>query len=148
MEDLGESSEIWSIIKTNTMSIHSTLHISRMNNEQNDWLRGLEFYKQELQIHTHRLSDVSGMYDSKADLKPNVEHFQNQFIVQRENIDHLAHDLGSFEKKVSHETQEMAQHINASTLAEHDVLRDRYTTLETTINDLRHEHNKFLAKYI
>ena len=130
------------------MSAHNTFHISRMNNEQNDWQRGLEFYKQELQIHTHRLSDVSGMYGSKAELKPNVEHFQNQFIVQRNNIDQLAHDLGSFEKKVSHETQELAQHIYAETLQEHDVLRDRYTTLEKTINNLRHEHNSFLAKYI
>ena len=130
------------------MSAHNTFHISRMNNEQNDWQRGLEFYKQELQIHTHRLSDVSGMYGSKAELKPNVEHFQNQFIVQRNNIDQLAHDLGSFEKKVSTETQELAQHIYAETLKEHDVLRDRYTTLEKTINNLRHEHNSFLAKYI
>jgi hypothetical protein len=130
------------------MSTHNTFHISRMNNEQSDWQRGLEFYKQELQIHTHRLSDVSGMYESKAELKPNVEHFQNQFIVQRNNIDQLSHDLGSFEKKVSIETQEMAQHIYANTLTEHDVLRDRYTSLEKTINDLRHEHNKFLAKYI
>lgn len=130
------------------MSTHNTFHISRMNNEQNDWQRGLEFYKQELQIHTHRLSDVSGMYESKAELKPNVEHFQNQFIVQRNNIDQLAHDLGSFEKKVSHETQEMAQHISSDTLKEQDVLRDRYTALENTINALRHEHNSFLAKYI
>ena len=63
------------------MSKHKTIHISRMNNEQHDWQRGLEFYKQELQIHKHRLSDVAGMYDSMAELKANVEHFQNQFIV-------------------------------------------------------------------
>ena len=130
------------------MPARNTFHISRMSNEQNDWQRGLEIYKQELQIHTHRLSDVSGMYESKAELKPNVEHFQNQFIVQRNNIDQLAHDLGSFEKKVSNETQEMAQHISAVTLKEQDVLRDRYTALEKTINALRHEHNSFLAKYI
>jgi len=130
------------------MSTHNTFHISRMNNEQSDWQRGLEFYKQELQIHANRLSDVSGMYESKEELKPNVEHFQNQFIVQRNNIDQLSHDLGSFEKKVSSETQEMAQHIHSETLTEHDLLRDRFTTLEKTINDLRHEHNKFLAKYI
>jgi len=130
------------------MPARNTFHISRMSNEQNDWQRGLEFYKQELQIHTHRLSDVSGMYESKAELKPNVEHFQNQFIVQRNNIDQLAHDLGSFEKKVSHESELMAEHIRAETLTEQDTLRDRYTSLEKTINELRHEHNKFLAKYI
>jgi hypothetical protein len=68
--------------------------------------------------------------------------------VQRENIDQLAHDLGAHESKISAETLEMAQHIKASTIAEHDVLRNRYTALEKTINDLRHEHNAFLAKYI
>lgn len=130
------------------MSTHNTFHVSRMNNEQNDWQRGLEFYKQELQIHTHRLSDVSSMYESKSELKPNVEHFQNQFIVQRNNIDEFAHDLRAFEKKVSSQIQEMAQHISADTLNEHTLLRERYTTLEKTINDLRHEHNSFLAKYI
>lgn len=130
------------------MSTHSTFHISRMNNEQSDWQRGLDFYKDEIKIHAHRLSDVSGMYSPKDEMKPEVEHFQNQFIVQQNNIDQLAHDLGSFEKKVSHETKVMAEHIKAETLSEHDNLRDRYTSLEKTINDLRHEHNKFLAKYI
>lgn len=130
------------------MSEHNTFHISRMNNEQSDWQRGLDFYKDEIKIHAHRLSDVSGMYESKAELKPSVEHFQNQFIVQRDNIDRLSHDLGSFEKKVSAETLNMAEHITAETLVQHEVLRDRYIALEKTINEMRHEHNTFLAKYI
>jgi len=130
------------------MSARNTFHISRMSNEQNDWQRGLIFYKQELQIHTHRLADVSKMYDSLAELKANVEHFQNQFIVQRNNIDQLTHDLVSFEKQASHETEVMAEHITAETFAEHDVLGERYSALEKTINELRHEHNTFLAKYI
>ena len=130
------------------MSTHHTFHISRMSNEQSDWKRGLDFYKDEIKIHAHRLADVSGMYKSKAELKPIVEHYQNQFIVQRNNIDQLAHDIGSFEKKVSKESELMAEHITAQTLAEQEVLRERYNTLEKTINDLRHEHNTFLAKYI
>lgn len=130
------------------MSTQNTFHISRMNNEQSDWQRGLQFYKQELQIHTHRLSDVSGMYDSRDELKPNVEHFQNQFIIQSNNIDQLAHEVNEHVAKINKETLEMAQHIHADTLLEHDSLRDRYCSLEKTINDLRHEHNKFLAKYI
>jgi hypothetical protein len=130
------------------MSTHHTFHISRMSNEQNDWQRGLDFYKDEIKIHAHRLADVSGMYAPKDEVKPQVEHFQNQFIVQRNNIDQLAHDLGLFEKKVSHETQKMAEHITAETLAEHGVLSQRYNALEQKINDLRHEHNRFLAKYI
>ena len=130
------------------MSAQHTFHISRMSNEKNDWQRGLDFYKDEIKIHAHRLSDVSGMYAPKDEMKPQVEHFQNQFIVQRDNIDQLSHDLGSFEKKVSQEAQKMAEHISDITLAEHDALRKRYTELEKTINDLRHEHNAFLVKYI
>ena len=130
------------------MSTQHTFHISRMSNEKNDWQRGLDFYKDEIKIHAHRLSDVSGMYAPKDEMKPQVEHFQNQFIVQRDNIDQLSHDLGSFENKVSQEAQKMAEHISDITLAEHDALRKRYTELEKTINDLRHEHNAFLVKYI
>jgi hypothetical protein len=130
------------------MSTHHTFHISRMTNEQSDWQRGLDFYKDEIKIHTHRLSDVSGMYTPKDEAKPQVEHFQNQFIIQRNNIDELSQDLRALESKISAETLEMAQHINATTLAEHDIIRERYTGLEKTINDLRHEHNAFLVKYI
>lgn len=54
-----------------------------MSNEQSDWQRGLDFYKDEIKIHAHRLSDVSGIYAPKDEVKPQVEHFQNQFIVQR-----------------------------------------------------------------
>ena len=42
----------------------------------------------------------------------------------------------------------MAEHITAETLVQHAVLRDRYIALEKTINEMRHEHNTFLAKYI
>jgi hypothetical protein len=130
------------------MSTRHTFHISRMSNEQNDWQRGLDFYKDEIKIHAHRLSDVSDMYTPTHEMKPLVEHFQNQFIVQRDNIDQLSHDLGTFEKKVSQEGQKMAEHISDTTLVEHDVLRNRYTALEKIINALRHEHNAFLVKYI
>ena len=43
------------------MSTPNTFHISRMSNEQGAWQRGLAFYKDEIKIHAHRLSDVSAM---------------------------------------------------------------------------------------
>jgi hypothetical protein len=74
------------------MATTTHYHISRMSNEHHDWMRALEFYKQELDILTKRLSEVSIQY-TRTEVKADVEHYQNQFLIQRNNIDELMHDF-------------------------------------------------------
>jgi hypothetical protein len=129
------------------MSTTTHYHISRMSNEHHDWMRALEFYKQELDILTKRLSEVSTQY-TRTEVKADVEHYQNQFLIQRNNIDELMHDFKEHDVHIHEDVVKMAQHVSNRTLAEHDNLRDRYFRFEKFIHEMRHDFNRFLSRYL
>jgi hypothetical protein len=129
------------------MSTHALYHITHVTSEYADWLRAIAFYKDEIKILQNRLSEVSQRY-TNVDVKSDVEHFQNQFIIQGNNLDDLAKDIKEHETHMSQDAEKMAQHLSNHTLAEHDAQRDRFAHLEKTITDLRHDFNRFLVKYM
>lgn len=129
------------------MTQHTGFHISRMTGEHNDWLRALEFYKEELEILKNRLSEVSTMY-SKEEVKADVEHYQNQFIIQRNNIDELTHSINEHANHMNQNVQDMAQHLSSETMDEHTALHEKFQNLEHTIVELKHNFYRFVAKYI
>lgn len=127
------------------MSQHVLSHISHLGAEHASWLRGIEFYNDELRIMKHRLEEISGKYTSE-EVKKQVEHYQNQFMVQESNLNHLKHDVKNHFVHIENDDAEHAHHLSNTTIAEHDTLRDKYMMQEKTINDLRHEFNRFLSK--
>jgi hypothetical protein len=129
------------------MKTHTTYHVSRMSHEHRDWLRALTFYKQEISILQQRLSQISILY-SNEDVKSEVEHFQNVFVIQNNNIDNMTAQLKQHESHMNSDVLAHAQHLTKETLDEHESLRDAYIILEKTINEHRHEFNRFLAKYM
>ncbi len=127
------------------MAQHVLSHISHVSAEHSSWLRGIEFYNDELRIMKHRLEEVS-YKNSAQDIKKDVEHYQNQFMVQETNLNHLKHDINNHFKHMESDVETHAQHLSNVTLAEHDAMRDKYVTLEKIINEMRHDFNRFLSK--
>lgn len=127
------------------MAQHVLSHISHVSAEHSSWLRGIEFYNDEIRIMKHRLEEVSSKY-TNVDVKKDVEHYQNQFMVQETNLNHLKHDINNHFKHMEQDVEVHAQHLSNHTLAEHDAMRDKYITLEKIINELRHDFNRFLSK--
>lgn len=106
-------------------------------------MRGIEFYNDEFRILKHRLEEAS-FKNSAPEFKAKVEHFQNQFIVQESNLNHLKHEINTHFKHMEEDVELRAQHLSNSTIAEHDGMRDKYVTTEKIVNELRHEFNHFL----
>lgn len=129
------------------MAQHTLYHVSHVSNEHSDWLRGIDFYKDELHILENRLSEVSQKW-TKSEVKADVEHYQNQFIIQKANLSDLQNSIKQHEVHMSDDVQNKAQHLSNNTLAEHDSMRERYQILERTLVDLRHDFNKFLSRYM
>jgi len=127
------------------MSQHVLSHISHVSAEHSSWLRGIEFYNDEIRIMKHRLEEVS-VKNTGLEVKIDVEHYQNQFMLQETNLNHLKHDINNHFKHMENDVEVHAQHLANSTIAEHDAMRDKYMTLEKIINELRHEFNRFLSK--
>ena len=129
------------------MATQTLYHISHVSNEHSEWMRASEFYIQEIQILENRLSEVSQRY-TRDDVKADVEHYQNQFIIQRANFEDLIKDIKTHEIHMSDDAEKKALHLSNTTLAEHDAMRERFQHIEKFINNLRHDFNKFLSRYM
>lgn len=119
--------------------------INALHHQGNDWLRELEFYKEELAILTSRLEEVVSKNTNK-EILANVEHFQNKFIMLREQLDILRHDVNQRNEKLTELAKTRPDHIDERLTSISDKLLDRMKDFAHSIADTRFEFNIFLAK--
>lgn len=88
------------------------LFIKDLHFEHEMWKKELHFCYEELTFLTKSLEEAASFQEEKKDVLREVEHFQNQFIVQRQNIDPCLdgintdkHKLIEFAKKISGSTK-------------------------------------------
>ena len=70
--------------------------IKELHDEHKIWLNKLLFYQDELVIMAGRIAEVEKK-NSSDEVLALVDHFQNQFVIQKEQIDILKHDIKSHE---------------------------------------------------
>jgi hypothetical protein len=121
--------------------------VEHMTSEHQDWMRGIEFYNHELDVLEKRLSVLS-LKTLDHEVKAQVEHFQNQFIIQHKNFTDIKKRIMEHERHMSFDIQHLSEHIANHTMAEHDKLRDDYFLLEKNVQFLKHEFYKYLAVQI
>ena len=125
----------------------SYTNVTRLGHAHTEWLRSLEFYKEEMKIFKTRLTEVAGK-NTSFEARQGMEHFENQFTVQRENIDELNHEIGLYTSKIAEESSEHAGHVEEELVTEHDLLKEKVEGFEKTFNELRHEFNEYLSKWM
>lgn len=141
MQKVGPRRYIW--YKPTNMSY---VNLQQVGAEHSEWIKGLDFYKDDLRVLVHRLEEVAASHES-PEARSGMEHFQNQFIIQRNNIDELTHKIREHIHQVSQDPGLEASQVQAELLAEHENLQDEYRTLEKVINELRKEYNAYLLQF-
>lgn len=119
--------------------------ISNLHHQSSDWTRELDFYKEEISVLTKRLEEVASKNSSK-EIAAQVEHFQNKFIMLREQIDVLKHDVKEREHKAEQLAKERPDHISEKFYSANDELHNRMKDMSKSFSDTRFEFNGFLAK--
>src|SRR5579883_2558324 len=118
-------------------------HISNIDHIQSDWLRGLDFYKNELHILRKRLTEIAGK-NNGHDVNKGVEHFENQFKLQSENIDFLRHDINENVSNIGRQVKEStAGYVDTGLIKAYKKLEEKYVAEEKLINELRHDFYQF-----
>ena len=115
--------------------------------ENQDWLKRLDFYKEEIVILKERLEEVTGKNNAPEFLK-DVEHYQNQFIIQRNNIDEIAHIITLDEIEIQNEVKANPVAVDHRKVGDQSEHRDLVTTFEKNFTKLRAEYNLFSSKWM
>ena len=120
-------------------------HINDLHFDHQEWLNRLKFYKDEIAIFERRLEDIVKR-NTTMEVMAELEHFQNQYIREREVIDELRHDIKQHENFLERESKERPTAIDHRVFGDHAGLRDRMETFERLYADLKHELHRWLVK--
>jgi len=121
----------------------ATISIRSLHMEYQLWTRELIFYKEEIKIFEDHLSAILKR-NNKNGVPAQVEHFQNQFILQKEVIDYLKHDLHVSERQLAGFVYEMSgDGIDNIKMDNHGNLRERMTTFRKIYKDIKNEFRRF-----
>lgn len=121
--------------------------IQRTDPKHNEWLSSLDFYKEDLGILITRLNEVASKNTGKEALI-DIEHFENQFEIQQQNISNLAHRIKSNEHACAVEVKQHAGKVDEEVVSEIKTIEKDMTAFENTIRNLRSDFNIFLSKWM
>ncbi len=124
-----------------------TKKVYELHEEHKTWLNNLAFYKDEIKVMQNRIAEVAGKNNSQDVLKQ-IEHFQNQLIIQRNSIDELNHTIKDHENYLENRAKENPTALDQRKVNDHPKMRDSYNSFDKVFNDLRKELNAFLAKWM
>jgi len=117
--------------------------MSDLHFEHKVWTSQLKFQKEELGFFTKRLEEVVTRWTDKDVLK-NVEHFQNAFLVQSNQIDQLLHDVKMHEEGLVDRTKENPVAIDHVRFDDHTNQREMVETQNKLFAELKADFMKFL----
>lgn len=120
---------------------------SLLNYEHFDWLKAIDFYKDDLSVLQKRLAEVAFKNTGK-EVMADVEHFQNQIIVQRNNLEELSHGIYEHIHHVVEDSRVHAGKVAQPLVEEHTQKKDEFQSLMYVIKGLRNEFNHFIAKWL
>jgi hypothetical protein len=127
----------------------TTMPIKNLHLEYKFWIVELNFYKEMLNIFQSHLEIIVLQNADNKQIRPQVEHFQNQFFLQREVIDELKHDLNISERQLASFTKEMALvGYEFERLDNHSSVRDRFLTFRKLFNELKEEFHRFESEQL
>jgi hypothetical protein len=115
--------------------------------EHKEWLNKLLFYKDDLKIMQSRLDEIASKNNSKEVLVF-VERFENQFKIQKEQIDVLNHDIKQHVNKIEESIINNPIASNHRKMDDHAEEREKMIRFEELFAELRKDLLSFLSKWL
>lgn len=127
--------------------MNKKVNIRHWQSAHNDWLRALDFYKEEITILSNRLTEIAGK-NTAHEISAQVEHFQNQFILHLNNIDELKHAIKINLGQIAAEINTQNGFVSDELLLQAEREKNVFSGEEKEINELRHSFNTFSATWM
>lgn len=118
-----------------------------LHTEAREWKNRLDFFRDDLMVMENRISEIETRNNAKEVLAF-VEHFQNQLILQREQLDILEKEVRNFIQSIDEEVRKNPVAAEHRKKEDDGNLRERVETFERLFQELRQELLRFVAKWI
>lgn len=125
--------------------MENKIHLTDLHTERRNWLNILSFCMDEMDSMKNRLAEIVSA-NNKTETTAQAEHFQNQFIIQRDVLEVLSHDIHETESAMVKQIEANPVATDRKTAPDHLELRDRVATFERLFTELKQEFNTFAAK--
>lgn len=113
--------------------------------ELHEWRANIEFYLADLDILDNRLMEVAGK-NTKTTIMVGVEHFQNQFTLQKNNLQVFKHKVQEQDDKLNAVVKKIDPLNDLNIVDEQHFLREAVQLNEKIFQELRHSFYRFLSK--
>lgn len=119
--------------------------IYSQHHDHTSWLNKLSFYNDEIVLMQKKLEEANSK-NTAVDIRKQVEHFQNQLIIQKNTLEDLRHHIKREEKEIQGMIKKNPVAVDHRSTEDHKDERDQVEIFERNFNQLRQEFNIFLAK--
>jgi hypothetical protein len=127
--------------------VKERIYLSDLHFEHKLWDNELSFYADELSILEPRLAEIASKY-TKQEVLAGVEHFQNQFLLQKENIHDLQKNIKVHEHNLATFAHDNPVAVDHRAFSDHRPMREAMDTQRTIYLDLKKEFLLFLDKWM
>jgi hypothetical protein len=115
--------------------------------ENSDWMSKLKFYDDEILVLKNRLGEIASKNTDKEVLAQ-VEHFQNQLIIQKNNTDEISHIVKMNEEALQKEIKENPTAVDHRKVEYHSKEKAAVESFEKNFNEIRSEFKTFASKWM
>ena len=110
-----------------------------------DWTRTLQFYKTEIPYFKKRLGEISSK-NTGEDIRKEVEHIENEFIVLNEDLDQLQHNVNLLQDHAMKSATEKPLYINVRNAQVDDNIGELIEFFEMEFAKNKKQFYRFLSK--
>ena len=117
--------------------------LAGMHAEHAGWQNEIVRYKDELSTMKDQLAAIVAKHPPR-EVPASAEHFQNQFILQRDVIDRMRHDFKQYENRIEDE-QKSGSEASGDLVKERDAYKSRLGDFDRLFHELKNEFEVFKA---
>lgn len=119
--------------------------IAKIHAEHATWQHRIVDIKNELKLLNSHLSDFVSRFTPRQ-VPPHAEHFQNQFILQKEVLDIMRHDFKQYENLLEATMEGKSKTEIGDILQMHQKHITRLNDFEKLYQDLKTEFHRFVEQ--
>jgi hypothetical protein len=128
-----------------TTSTIEPANMDALESEHKQWKSETSFDNDELMIYQKKLQELA-YNNSREDSLKQIEHFQNQFIIQKEQLDSLKHEINIHMHRLAEFAKMNAGASEATLLPDHQQMHEKMETFTKLYAEMKKEFTHFLAK--